>query len=103
MKFSKGPNGIIGKTTKPGTLQIWAKSQHLCSEVLQSLDSIREIHEIRMTTHKEEKDGRMKADLIDKVKLHETFLKHACTLSIVETTQRVLFETFILMNCQVLK
>ena len=33
------------------------------------MDSIREIHEIRMTTHKEEKDGRMKADLIDKVKL----------------------------------
>ena len=42
MKFDKGPNGIIGKTTKPRTLQIWAKSQHSCSEVLQSLDSIRE-------------------------------------------------------------
>ena len=36
MKFGKGRNGIIGKTTKPRTLQIWAKSQHLCSEVLQS-------------------------------------------------------------------
>ena len=69
MKFGKGLNGIIGKTTKPRTLQIWAKSQHSCSEVLQSLDSIRETHEIRMTTHKEEKDGRMKADLIAKVKL----------------------------------
>ena len=59
MKFGKGPNGIC---------------QHSCSEVLQSLDSIREIHEIRMTTHKEEKDGRMKADLIDKVKL-QNFLE----------------------------
>ena len=69
MKFGKSLNGIVRKTTKPRTLQIWAKSQHSCSEVLQSLDSIREIHEIRMTTHKEEKDGRMKADLIAKVKL----------------------------------
>ena len=77
MKFGKGPNGIIGKTIKPWTLQIWAKSQHSCSEVLQSLDSIREIHETRVTTHKEEKDGRMKADIIDKVKLQnflETYL-----------------------------
>ena len=76
-KCRKGSNGIIGKTTKPRTLQIWVKSQHSCSEVLESLDSIREIHEIRMTTHKEERDGRMKADLIDKVKLQnvlETWL-----------------------------
>ena len=28
MKFGKGPSGIIGSTTKPKTLQIWAKSQH---------------------------------------------------------------------------
>ena len=71
MSFGKGPNGINGKTTKPRTLQIWAKGQHSCSGVLQFLDSIREIHEIRMITHKEEKDGRMKADLIDKVKLQD--------------------------------
>ena len=54
--------------------QIWAKSQHSCSEVLQPLDSIREIHEIRITTHNKEKDGRMKAGLIDKVKL-QNFLE----------------------------
>ena len=54
--------------------QIWAKSQHSCSEVLQPLDSIREIHEIRMTTDNKEKDGRMKAGLIDKVKL-QNFLE----------------------------
>ena len=69
MKFGKGPNGITGKTRKPRMLQIWAKSQHSCSEVLQSLDSIREKDESMMTTHKEEKEGRMKADLTDKIKL----------------------------------
>ena len=70
MKFGKGPNGIIGKTTKPRTLKIWAKSQHTCSEVLKSLDVLRENQEYTVTTHKEEKEGRMKADLTDKVKLH---------------------------------
>ena len=38
------------------------------------MDTIREIHEIRITTHKEEKNGRMEADLIDKVKL-QNFLE----------------------------
>ena len=74
MKFGKSPNGIIGKTTKPRPLQIWTKSQHSYSEVLQSFDSIREIYEITMKTHKEEKDGRMKADLINEVKL-QNFLE----------------------------
>ena len=42
MRFGKGLNGVIGKTTKTRTLKIWAKSQHSCSEALQSLDSIRD-------------------------------------------------------------
>ena len=74
MKFGKGPSGIIGQTTKPRTLQIWAKSQHTCSEILQSLDSIREKDESTITNHKEETVGRMKADEIDKVKL-QNFLQ----------------------------
>ena len=41
MKFRNGPSGIIGKTTKPKTIQIWAKSQLSCNEVLQTLDAIR--------------------------------------------------------------
>ena len=74
MKFGKGPSGIIGQITKPRTLQIWAKSQHACSGVLQCLDQVREKDENLMTTHKEEKAGRIKADIIDKVKLRN-FLK----------------------------
>ena len=57
MKFGKGPSGIIGKTTKPKTIQIWAKSQ-----VLQTLDAIRNKAENTMSTHKEEREGKMKAD-----------------------------------------
>ena len=41
MKFKKGPTGIIGKTTSPRTIQIWANSQHKCIEVLQNLDTLR--------------------------------------------------------------
>ena len=74
MKFGKGPSGIIGQKTKPRTLQIWAKSQHTYSEILQSMDSIREKDESTITNHKEETVGRMKADEIDKVKL-QNFLQ----------------------------
>ena len=35
MKIVKGPIGIIEKTKNPRTLQIWAKSQHKFSKVLQ--------------------------------------------------------------------
>ena len=52
MKFGKGLSGIIGQTTKPRTLQIWAKSQHTCSVILQSLDSISEKDESTITNHK---------------------------------------------------
>ena len=52
MKFAKGPSGIVGQTTKPRTLQIWAKRQHTCSEILQSLDSIREKDEAKLQTTK---------------------------------------------------
>ena len=69
MKFGKGPSGIIGQTTKPRTLQIWAKSQHACSEVLQSLDQIREKDRKTITAHKEENAGRIKTDQADKLKL----------------------------------
>ena len=53
MKFGKGLRGIIGKTTNPRTIQIWAKSQHKCSEVLQNLDKLRNRDEPNMTKHKE--------------------------------------------------
>ena len=71
MKFGKCPSGIIGKTTKPKTIQIWAKSQLSCSEVLQALDSITNKAENTMSTHKEEREGRIMADLyrVDKIKL----------------------------------
>ena len=62
MKFGKGPSGIIGKTTKPKAIQIWAKSQLSCSQVLQTLDAIRNKAENTMSTHKEGREGRMMAD-----------------------------------------
>ena len=69
MKFGKGPSGIIGKTTKPKTIQKWAKSQLSCSEVLQTLNAIKNKADNTMSTHKEEKEGRMMAEQVDKIKL----------------------------------
>ena len=69
MKFGKGPTGIIGKTTNPRTIQIWAKSQHRCNEVLQNLDVLRNKNEKIMKTHKEETSGRIKNDQVDQTKL----------------------------------
>ena len=59
MKFGKGPSGIIGKTTKPKTIQIWAKSQLSCSEVLQTLDAIRnkaETHNVNLQRRERRKN-----------------------------------------------
>ena len=69
MKIGKGPTGIIGKTIKPRTIQIYAKSQHKCSEVLQDLDELRSRDEPNMKKHKEEKTGRIKNDQVDRTKL----------------------------------
>ena len=80
MKFGKGPSGIIGKTTKPKTIQIWAKSQLSCSEVLQILDAIRNKAENTMSTKKEE------WWLIKLIRSNlKSFLKLA-TIHLIETT-----------------
>ena len=41
MKFGKGPGGIIGVTTQPRTLKIWAKSQHIQNKLLSDLKKLR--------------------------------------------------------------
>ena len=42
MHYRKGPTGLIGVTTKPRAVQIWAKSHHSCNTVLKDLDDLRE-------------------------------------------------------------
>ena len=42
MHYRKGPTGLIGVTTKPRAVQIWAKIHHSCNTVLKDLDDLRE-------------------------------------------------------------
>ena len=74
MRYGKGPGGIIGVTTKPKTVSIWANSLHSCNEVLKDLDDVRERDSTLKTHHKEELIGRINADENDRKKLRD-FLK----------------------------
>ena len=67
MKFVKSPTGIIGKTTNPRIIQIWAKRQHKYNEVLQNLDELRNRDEPNMTKHKEENTTSIKNDHVDSI------------------------------------
>ena len=72
MKFGKGPSGIIGQTTKPRTVQIWAKSQHSCGKVLKELSTTLGKDDEEKVSHKEGK-GRMKSDEVDRKMLRDFF------------------------------
>ena len=62
MKFGKGPSGVIGVTTKPRTVQIWAKSQHSCSRILKELSELRNKEDPKIIFHKEEGNARIMND-----------------------------------------
>ena len=68
MKHGKGPGGVIGFTTKPKTLDIWAKSQHACTQVLKQVSDLCEKEISAKNTHKEESPARITADEIDRKK-----------------------------------
>ena len=65
MKFGKGLTGIIGKTKNLRIIQIWVKSQHKCSEVLQNLDELRNRDDWLMTKHREN-TAKITNDQVDK-------------------------------------
>ena len=69
MCYGKGPTELIGVTTKPWAIQIWAKSLHSCNTVLKYLDDLREKEEPIKTYHKEESHARIVSDEIDRENL----------------------------------
>lgn len=48
----KGPTEIIRKTANPRTIQIWAKIQQKCNEVLQDLDELPNRDEPNIRRHR---------------------------------------------------
>ena len=71
MKFGKGPEGIIGVTTKPQTVKIWAKSLHACNDVLNDLNNLLGKDEVSVLYHKEEGHARIASDENDRRKVRE--------------------------------
>ena len=65
MHYGKGPTGLIGVTTKPQAVQIWAKSLNSCNTVLKYLDDLREKEDLVKTYHKEESHNRILSDEVD--------------------------------------
>ena len=76
MKIGKGLSGIIDITTNDRSVSIWTNSHHLCTALLTELTSLVGQLETSNDKHKEESNGRIDADDIDRTKLHSTL--HKC-------------------------
>ena len=66
MKF-----GVIGVTTKPRTVQIWAKSQHSCSRILKELSELRNKEDPKIIFNKEEGNAKIMNNEVDRRKLRD--------------------------------
>ena len=82
MRMGKGASGLIGVTTQERTVKVWANGHHLCNELLSELDTLRNNDNMDRTKYKEEGDGRIKADQLDRKKLQNTLEKCIYPLSV---------------------
>jgi hypothetical protein len=72
MRYGHGPAGIVGSTLNESTLAIWALSHSTCAQVMNDLEAMKDGEEQRVvTSHKEERHTRIKADTADRMKIRE--------------------------------
>ena len=72
MRYGHGAGGIIGITLKPSALKKWAFSMHICPLLKQDVAEMSKGYkETEVTTHKEEKPSRVRADHQDRLKILE--------------------------------
>ena len=62
MKYGKRPGGIIGVTTQPRTLKVWAKIQHIQNKLLSDVEYLRNKDESPNQFHKKETKARIASD-----------------------------------------
>ena len=70
MRYGHGPGGVVGVTLKPGTLETWSLSLHLCAQLehgLQNMDA--NVTATIQNKHKEEFSARILADSKDRLAL----------------------------------
>ena len=75
MKIGKGPSGLIGITRQERAVKVWANGHYLCNNLLSEFENLRSSDNKDRTKHKEEGDGRIKADQIDRKKLQNNLEK----------------------------
>ena len=66
MRCGHGPAGIVGSTLNESTLTIWALSHSTCAQLMNDLEVMKDGEEQKIvTSHKEERQTRIKADAAD--------------------------------------
>jgi len=72
MRHEHGPADIVGSTMNKSTLAIWALSQSTCAQLMNYLEAMKDGEEqYVVTSHKEERHTLIKADAVDRTKIHE--------------------------------
>ena len=94
MKNGKGPSGIIGVTTQERTVNIWANSHHLCTELTNELEELRTQKNLKEKHHKEETAGRMKSDSEDRLKIRKALATFIHPLKIETHSSNILVNIY---------
>ena len=94
MKNGKGPSGIIGVTTQERTVNIWANSHHLCTELTNELEALRKEKNLKEKVHKEETAGRMKSDSADRLKIRKALATFIHPLKIETHSSNILVNIY---------
>ena len=67
MRYGHGKAGIVGITLKPETLKTWALSRHICSQMIDNMNSLQEeTKDTCQVMHKEEGKSRIQCDQKDR-------------------------------------
>ena len=93
MKFVKNPTRIIRKKANPKTIEIWAKSQHKRSKVLQNLDELWNSDEPNMRKHKKENTWRIKNEQAYQTRLKDFLITCIYSLQSESHTLTSLWKT----------
>ena len=71
MRYGHGPAGIVGSTLNESTLAIWALSLSSCAQLMNDLKVMKDGEQNIVTSHKEERQTRIKADAADRMRIRE--------------------------------
>ena len=72
MRHDHGPAVIVGSTLNESTLAIWSLSHSTCAQLMNDLEVMKDGEEQNIvTSHKQERQTRIKADAADRMRIHE--------------------------------